>query len=119
MVTSAAGGKFAARSAIEALRAGVPNPYSVRALGCEQPRVELEFIQQLETPAHAGRGLVIRGDFGTGKSHTLEYLREIALERKFVCSQLYISKETPLHDPVKLFQAAAESAVAPNLSLIH
>ncbi len=119
--------RFAARSAIEALRAGVPNSYSVRALGCEQPRVEMEFIQQLEavagagvqttihaTTGHAARGLLIRGDFGTGKSHTLEFLREIALDRKFVCSQLYISKETPLHDPVKLFQAAAESAVAPN-----
>ncbi len=123
MATPAAGGKFAARSAIEALRAGVPNAWSVRALGCEQPRVELEFIQQLEAAAgtggspgtaHANRGLVIRGDFGTGKSHTLEFLREIALDQKFVCSQLYIGKETPLHDPVKLFQAAAEGAVAPN-----
>src|SRR5579863_3335851 len=119
--------RFAARSAIEALRAGVPNSYSVRALGCEQPRVEMEFIQQLEaaagagvqttihaTTGHAARGLLIRGDFGTGKSHTLEFLREIALDRNFVCSQLYISKETPLHDPVKLFQSAAENAVAPN-----
>jgi hypothetical protein len=110
--------RFIARSAVEALRAGVPNPFSVRALGCEQPRVETEFVQLLEAaggphPAHATRGLVIRGDFGTGKSHTLEYLREIALDRNFICSQLYISKETPLHDPVKLFQSAAESAVAP------
>src|ERR1700679_1114798 len=110
--------QFAARSAIEALRAGVPNSYSVRALGCEQPRVELEFNQLLDaasaTTGHSARGLLIRGDFGTGKSHTLEFLREIALDRKFICSQLYISKETPLHDPVKLFQAAAESALAPN-----
>jgi hypothetical protein len=110
--------KFAARSAIEALRAGVPDPEGVRALGCDQPRVELEFNQLLEpaatTSTHAGRGLVILGDFGTGKSHTLEFLREIALQRKFVCSRLYVSKETPLHDPVKLFQAAADSAETPN-----
>jgi hypothetical protein len=107
--------KFSARSAIEALRAGVPNPYSVRALGCEQPRTESEFIQQLES-AGEGRtahGLLIRGDFGTGKSHTLEYLSEIALDRKFVCSRICISKETPLHDPAKLFEAAAESAAVP------
>jgi hypothetical protein len=58
--------------------------------------------------------MLIQGDFGTGKSHTLEFLREMALDRKFICSQLYISKETPLHDPVKLFQAATESALAPN-----
>ena len=49
------------------------------------------------------------------KGHTLEFLREMALDRKFVCSQLYISKETPLHDPVKLFQSAAEHC--PNNSI--
>ena len=110
--------KFAARSAIEALRAGVPNAYGVRALGCDQPKVEQEFTQHLEAASgifgHSGRGLLIQGDFGTGKSHTLEFLREMALDRNFVCSQLYISKETPLHDPVKLFQSAADSAVVPN-----
>lgn len=115
MATPSQSVKFAARSAIEALRAGVPNASSVRALGCEQPRAESEFIHQIESVAagHAARGLLIRGDFGTGKSHTLEYLREIALDRNFVCSRLCISKETPLHDPVKLFEAAAESATAP------
>src|SRR3954454_17071328 len=110
--------KFSARSAIQALGAGVPNTHSVRALGCDQPRVEMEFVQQLEhaVSTHTGRGLLIRGDFGTGKSHTLEFLREIALDQNFVCSRLYINKETPLYDPVKLFQAAAESAVAPSRS---
>jgi hypothetical protein len=114
--------KFAARGAIEALRAGVPSAAGVRALGCEQPRVEEEFIALLDAagpgalapPSHGGRGLVIRGDFGTGKSHTLEYLSEMALRRNFICSRVYVSKETPLHDPVKLFQAAADSAVAPD-----
>src|ERR1700744_6632709 len=110
--------KFAARSAIEDLRAGMPHASGLSALGCDQPRVEQEFTQQLESAGgifgHSGRGLLIQGDFGTGKSHTLEFLREMALDRHFVCSQLYISKETPLHDPVKLFQSAAESAVVPN-----
>jgi hypothetical protein len=107
--------KFAARSAIEALRAGVPNPFTVQTLGCEQPRAESDFVQQLDSAVagRTARGLFIRGDFGTGKSHTLEYLREIAVERNFVCSRISISKETPLHDPAKLFQAAAESAAAP------
>jgi hypothetical protein len=113
--------KFAARSAIEALRAGVPSPAGVRALGCDQPRIEGEFIALLDAAAPgaaasaaSARGLVIRGDFGTGKSHTLEFLSDLARRQNFICSRVYISKETPLHDPVKLFQAAADSAVAPD-----
>ncbi len=108
--------KFAARSAIEALRAGVPNSLSVRALGCDQPRIEMEFTEQLEAAASgsAAEGMLIKGDFGTGKSHCLEYLREIALDRKFAVSRVYVNKETPLHDPVKLFQGAADNVSLPS-----
>ena len=112
---STAESRFACRSAIEGLRAGVPNPLSVTALGCDQVRIIAEFERQIETATggKAARGLLIRGDFGSGKSHALHYLRELALEKGFVCSRLYISKDTPLYDPVKLFQAAADSAAAP------
>lgn len=110
--------KFAARSAIEALRAGVPNSFSVRALGCDQPRIEVEFLEQLESVAAGDsvEGLLIKGDFGTGKSHSLEFLREIALDQKFVVSRVYVNKETPLHDPVKLFQGASDSLSLPSRS---
>ena len=108
--------KFAARSAIEALRAGVPNSYSVRALGCDQPRVERAFTEQLDAAARGDGvdGLLIRGDFGTGKSHTLSFLGELALERRFVVSRIFVNKETPLHDPAKLFQGAADSIALPS-----
>jgi hypothetical protein len=110
--------RFAARRAIEALRAGVPNSFSVRALGCDQPRIEVEFLAQLEsvTACECVEGLLIKGDFGTGKSHCLEYLREIALDQKFVVSRVYVKKETPLHDPVKLFQGASDSLSLPSRS---
>ena len=107
---------FAARSAIEALRAGVPNSFSVHALGCDQPRVERAFTEQMDSAAggDGADGLLIRGDFGTGKSHTLSYLGELALERRFVVSRVYVNKETPLYDPAKLFQGAAENMVLPS-----
>ncbi len=114
--------KFAARSAIEALRTGVPNSYSVRALGCDQPRIESAFAAQLDAAAGTqpakGKsggtdGLLIKGDFGTGKSHSLEYLREFALERNFVVSRVYVNKETPMHDPQKLFQGASDNLSLP------
>jgi hypothetical protein len=107
--------RFSARSAIEALRAGVPNSAGVRALGCDQPRIEREFLNQLDAVVEGSvaEGMIVKGDFGTGKSHTLEYLREIALDRRFVVSRVYVNKETPLHDPVKLFQGAAEGVALP------
>jgi hypothetical protein len=59
--------------------------------------------------AQAG-GTIIAGGFGTGKSHLLEYFRNIALTENFVCSKVVVSKETPLHHPGKVFRAAVEAA---------
>ncbi|HEY8744534.1 MAG TPA: hypothetical protein VIU62_15675, partial [Chloroflexota bacterium] len=63
------------RRAIEALRAGVPNRDAVRALGSNQQSIEEKFRQQLEAAsadvardAQSG-GLLVAGDFGSGKSH--------------------------------------------------
>jgi DNA replication protein DnaC len=95
------------RRAIEALRNGVPNRDAVTVLGCNQPEIEDKFRQQLQkikqAVANGGKneGLLVAGDFGSGKSHLLEYLMHLALEQNFVCSKVVISKETPLFDPAK------------------
>jgi len=110
---------FACRRAIEALRSGVPNRDAVRLLGCNQPATERRFKDQLADVPSAfqkGRqshGLLVEGRFGTGKSHLLEFLQDLALNAGFVCSRIVISKETPLYDPHKVFLAAMESAIAP------
>ncbi len=107
------------RRAIEALRSGVPNRDAVLALGCTQPEIEEKFRQQLQSAKQGlvdrskTYGLLVGGDFGTGKSHLLEYLQHLALEQNFICSKVVISKETPLYDPVKLYRAAAEAAIVP------
>ena len=107
------------RRAIEALRSGVPNRDAVLALGCEQMAIEERFRVQLKDAKEGAKegvqapGLLISGDFGAGKSHLLEYLQHVAIEENFVCSKVVISKETPLHDPVKLYRSAAEAAVVP------
>jgi len=104
--------------AIEALRAGVPNRDVVRQLQPMQDDVEERFQALLDTTEGAwpegvhAPGILLEGDFGTGKSHWLEYFRHLALESRFVCSTVVINKETPLHDLVKVFRAAAASAVA-------
>jgi len=107
------------RRAIEALRNGVPNRDAVTVLGCNQPEIEDKFRQQLQNIKQAianggkNEGMMIAGDFGSGKSHLLEYLMHLALDNNFVCSKIVISKETPLFDPAKFYRAAAEAAIVP------
>lgn len=109
-----------ARRVVEGLRAGVPNQHVVTALGCLQPEVEgrfrrmLEATQQNVTTGPCPRGMVLEGEFGSGKSHVLEYLQHLALDANFICSRIVISKETPLYHPVRLFYSAIETAVVPN-----
>ncbi|MGP0591863.1 BREX system ATP-binding domain-containing protein [Nitrospira sp. T9] len=109
-----------ARRVIEGLRAGVPNRHVVTTLGCLQPEVEgrfrrlLEATQQNITAGSCPRGMVIEGAFGSGKSHILEYLQNLALDANFICSRIVISKETPLYHPVRLYYSAIEAAVIPD-----
>jgi len=125
-----------ARRALEALRAGVPNRDAVVELGSMQIGVEDRFADILDavgTPVEqtsaaipgvvaplvtsqsrsASRAMVIGGGFGSGKSHMLEHLANVALSQGFVVSKVTISKETPLHDPSKVFRAAIDEARVP------
>ncbi len=107
------------RRAIEALRAGVPNRDAVRRLGCSHPAIEERF-RALLSSVEAGfgegtqpAGLLVSGDFGSGKSHLLEYLQHVALEENFVCSKIVVSKETPISDPLKVFRAMVSQGKVP------
>ncbi len=125
-----------ARRALEALRAGVPNRDAVVELGSMQVGVEDRFSGILDevglrpdgSPAmssgpiaslvtspsrSSSRAIMIGGGFGTGKSHVLEHLANIALSEGFVVSKVTVSKETPLYDPSKVFRAAIDEARVP------
>lgn len=112
-------GRITALQAFEALRNGVPNSHAVRALGCMQPaawdafQARLGRLEQPEETPPLVDGMLIAGGFGTGKSHTLSYFEQKALERNFIVSRVVISKETPLYDPAKLFVAAVREARLP------
>ena len=110
------------RRALEALRNGVPNSDAVAVLGSNQPSVEQDFqtilsraSYQLEMPG-SSQGMLVAGEFGSGKSHLLGCLETQALAQNFVCSQVVISKETPLFDMDKVFRAAVENARAPGIT---
>ena len=112
----------ASRLALEALRSGVPNRAAVRLLGCNQPQVEERFAEMLAVAPDAARqediaqGMLVSGDFGSGKSHLLAHLENLALSQKYVCSKVTISKETPLYDLGKVFLSAMENGRLPDRS---
>ena len=100
------------RHALEALRNGVPNSHAVRLLGSNQEAAERTFRELLAETRH--QGMLISGDFGSGKSHALAHFQELALAQNFVCSKVAISKETPLYDLGRVFVAAVENARMPD-----
>lgn len=108
--------------AVEALRAGVPNRDVVRLLEPHQNDVAERFEALLDATTDTDpdatfqEGLLLEGDFGTGKSHWLERLRHVALQQNFVCSSVVINKETPLHSLDKIYRAAVEEARLPDKS---
>src|SRR4029079_12642718 len=59
------------------------------------------------------KGILVSGDFGSGKSHVLRYLQHVALEEGFACSSITVSKETSLADSVRVFRAAAAEIRVP------
>ena len=103
------------RRAMEALRNGVPNREAVQLLGCNQPQVEKQFQELLcrtsdsATPPQGAQGMLVSGDFGTGKSHLLSHFEYRALSQGFVCSKVAISKETPLYDLGRVFKSAMDN----------
>src|SRR6266849_5761066 len=104
---------------VDPLRAGVPNRDVVRQLPPVQEDIEDRFQRLLEA-TDAGwmeekqaPGLLLEGDFGTGKSHWLEYFEHVALQSNFVCSTVAVNKETPLYDLAKVYRACVQAAVAP------
>ncbi len=108
------------RRALEALRNGVPNREAVLILGCNQPIAERRFEEMLtkaaskDSPPSGAAGILVSGDFGTGKSHLLTHLEHHALSQGFVCSKVAISKETPLYDLGKVFKSATDNGRMPN-----
>lgn len=106
---------LACRRALEALRNGVPNGEAVKMLGCNQPQAEARFADLLagaadrESPPRSALGMLVSGDFGSGKSHLLTHLERQALAEGFVCSKVAVSKETPLYDLGKVFKSAMDN----------
>lgn len=106
---------LSSRRAIESLRNGVPSRDAVELLGCNQPVVKQKFSSLLDhiDNADGALGMLVSGEFGSGKSHLLAHLENQALSQGFVCSKVTVSKETPLYDLGKVFKSAVENGRMP------
>ncbi len=115
-------GPLECRRALEALRNGVPNRDAVAMLGCNQPAIQQRFEEMLASaagtgdPTGNGLGMLVSGDFGSGKSHLLAHLEHLALSQGFVCSTVAISKETPFYRLDKVFESALVNCRIPGRS---
>jgi hypothetical protein len=106
----------ASRRAIESLRSGVPSAAAVEALGWHNSSHSRRFenlLAQVDKSGSLPGGLILKGDFGTGKSHLLQYLEHIGLSNNFVVSKVVISKETQLFNTNSVMSTAIRDAKIP------
>jgi hypothetical protein len=103
------------RAAIEGLRSGVPSRHAVAQLGTTQAAIREAFELALAAVEQGdpGRALVVRANFGFGKTHLLEYLESVAESRDFATSYIVASPEMPLGNGHVVLKSLAENARAP------
>ncbi len=111
--TAASG--FECRRALERLREGLYDPLAVRLLTANRHELDAQVdadLKRLEAgdPVH----LCVSGPYGQGKSHTLTYLREYALEHGYVVSAINLDpREAPLHQFRQVYRALLDTMTFP------
>lgn len=83
-----------AERVVEQLRYGVPPPEHVRAftIGREAQLQELERSLE-QTNAATGAALLVKANYGSGKSHLLKVVREIALRSGYAVSLVVVNTQ--------------------------
>ncbi|TEB10780.1 BREX system ATP-binding domain-containing protein [Pelotomaculum propionicicum] len=109
---------FAARQVIEYLRSGVSsrNLSAIFSYGreaaCERVGRELERVRS----DGGAFSLVVKGNFGNGKTHFLNIIAHKAQELNFAVSFVPLSKETPFDKLDRLYRRAAAGLYLPGCS---
>src|SRR5215210_6869078 len=103
-----------ARDIVDALRNGTVPRAGLHeyAVGLERHMEAME--EQLERVA-SGRGEVkfVRGEYGAGKTFLTHLLSESALKKRFVVSNVVISKDTPLHKMEEVYHEIVANLSTP------
>ena len=106
---------FPVRRVLERLREGLYDPLAVRLLTAQHEALDARLDADLQR-LQAGNSvhLCVCGAYGQGKSHTLTYMREYALEQGYVVSAINLDpREAPLHQFRQVYRALLESLTFP------
>ncbi len=102
---------FKLRRAVERLREGLFDPLGVKLLTTGDTTLNHHFETQTknlakEKPAH----LCVCGAYGQGKSHTLNYIRQRALDENYAVSYMNLEpREVPFHNLKNVYRALMEN----------
>ncbi len=107
---------FHLRRAVERLREGLFDPLGVQWLTSGEEKLN-QLFDQGTAALDKGNShhLCICGAYGQGKSHSLTYLKQRALENNFVVSYINLDpRQIPFHDFKEVFRALMGAMVFPN-----
>lgn len=106
---------FQLRRLMERLREGLYDPLATRLLTAQREELDARLQQDLrQLEAGGAVQLIICGAYGQGKSHTLAYLREEALQRGYVVSAVNLDlREIPLHQFRQVYRALLQGLTFP------
>jgi hypothetical protein len=108
--------RLSLRRAIERLRDGLFDPYAVACLTVEKDGIEQIFSKGLQA-VEKGKAspLCICGSYGQGKSHTLTYLKQLALSQGYATSIVSLdAREIPFHQWSVVYRSLMETLTLPS-----
>lgn len=107
---------FTLRRAVERLREGLFDPFGVSLLTARESQLNKVFDQGAQDVAkNKSTHLCICGSYGQGKSHSLTYLRQRALQQGFVVSLINLDpREVPIHDLRQVYRALVSQIAFPD-----
>jgi hypothetical protein len=106
---------FQLRRVLERLREGLYDPLAVRVLTAHRVELDDRLRQDLgRVESNDKVHLCVCGAYGQGKSHTLAYLQESALQQGYVVSAINLDpREMPLHQFRQVYRALLQRLTFP------
>src|SRR6266567_419457 len=83
----------AAEAIVEQLRFGIPPADQILDFTVGRDEQLAELRRTLEKSGGRGAALLVRANFGAGKSHLLKVVREIALEERYAVSYIEVNSQ--------------------------
>ncbi|NDD27582.1 MAG: hypothetical protein EB084_04870 [Proteobacteria bacterium] len=101
--------------AVEALRLGVVPRHLIETYTVGRAAEMAMVAEDLDATRDGGAFRVIMGDYGTGKTHHLEWVEELALSRNFITARITLdAREVPPSMPKRVYRSIVRSLRYPN-----